>query len=41
MCLKKRKLKEILEDYPDAKKFYMTRAWERRIEFRRVLQYTD
>jgi len=36
MCLKKRKLKEILEDYPDARKFYMNRAWERRIEMRRV-----
>lgn len=42
MCLKKRKLKEILEDYPDAEKFYRTRAWERRIEFRRViLKYLD
>jgi hypothetical protein len=34
--LKKKKFKEILDDYPDAKKFYMTRAWDRRIEFKRV-----
>jgi hypothetical protein len=27
MCLKKNKFKELLEDYPDARKFYMTRAW--------------
>jgi hypothetical protein len=25
----------MMEDYPDAKKFYMQRAWFRRIEFRR------
>ena len=36
MCLKKSKFKELLEDYPDAKKMYMQRAKERRIEFRRV-----
>ncbi len=36
MCLKKSKFKEILDDYPDAKKYYMKRAWDRRIEFRRV-----
>ena len=35
MCLKKNKFKELLEDYPDARKFYMTRAWQRRLEFRR------
>jgi hypothetical protein len=35
MCLKKNKFKELLEDYPDARKFYMTRAWARRSEFRR------
>jgi len=38
MCLKKRRFKEILNDYPDAKKFYMKRAWERRIEFRRRMK---
>lgn len=36
MCLKKSKLKELLDDYPEAKKYYEKRAWERRIEFRRV-----
>lgn len=35
MCLKKNKFKELLEDYPDARKFYMKRAWDRRSEFRR------
>jgi hypothetical protein len=35
MCLKKGKFLEILNDYPDAKKFYNKRAWDRRIEFRR------
>lgn len=35
MCLKKNKFKELLDDYPDARKFYMNRAWQRRIEFRR------
>jgi len=35
MCLKKNKFKELLDDYPDARKFYMNRAWLRRIEFRR------
>lgn len=35
MCLKKNKFKELLEDYPDARKFYMNRAWARRSEFRR------
>lgn len=35
MCLKKNKFKELLEDYPDARKFYMIRAWQRRLEFRR------
>ena len=36
MCLKKRNLLKLLEDYPDAKKFYEKRARDRRIEFRRV-----
>ena len=35
MCLKKNKLKELMEDYPDAMRFYMQRAWYRRMEFRR------
>ena len=25
-----------MDDYPDARKFYMERAWQRRIEFRRL-----
>ena len=25
----------MLDDYPEARKFYMERAWQRRIEFRR------
>ena len=35
MCLDKNKLLEMMEDYPEARKFYMERAWQRRIEFRR------
>lgn len=35
MCLKKDKFIEIMNDYPEARKFYMDRAWKRRIEFRR------
>ena len=33
--LKKDKLLEMMEDYPEARRFYMERAWSRRIEFRR------
>lgn len=35
LCLSKEKLLELMEDYPEARKFYMERAWLRRIEFRR------
>ena len=35
LCLKKNKLEEFMDDYPDARTFYMERAWLRRIEFRR------
>jgi len=35
LCLKKSKLFQMLDDYPEARKFYMERAWQRRIEFRR------
>ena len=38
MCLKKSKLKELMDDYADAKAFYMKRAWHRRIEFRRRMK---
>jgi len=38
MCLKKSKLKELMEDYPDARRFYMSRAWHRRIELRRRMK---
>ena len=35
MCLSRDKLVEIMDDYPEARKFYIERAWLRRIEFRR------
>lgn len=35
LCLKKQKLYQMMEDYPEARKFYMDRAWARRTEFRR------
>ena len=35
LCLKKATLFKMLDDYPEARKFYMERAWQRRIEFRR------
>jgi hypothetical protein len=38
MCLKNSKLKELMEDYPDANKFYRSRAWHRRIELRRRMK---
>ena len=38
MCIKKKAFKELLNDYPDAKKFYVERARLRRIEFRRRMK---
>ncbi len=38
MCLKKKTLKQLLDDYPDAKTYYMKRAKDRRIEFRRKMK---
>jgi len=35
LCLSRDKLVEIMDDYPEARKFYIERAWLRRIEFRR------
>jgi hypothetical protein len=35
LCLKKEKLIELMEDYPDSRKFYMDRSWKRRSEFKR------
>lgn len=35
LCLDKDKLLELMDDFPEARKFYMERAWLRRIEFRR------
>ena len=35
LCLDKSKLLELMDDFPEARKFYMERAWLRRIEFRR------
>jgi hypothetical protein len=36
MCLKKKRFLQLLEEFPDAKRFYEKRAIDRRIEFRRV-----
>jgi hypothetical protein len=38
MCVAKDKLLELMEDFPEARKYYFERAWERRIEFRRQLK---
>lgn len=38
LCLKKNKLLEMMDDYPEARKFYMERSWQRRIEFRRRMK---
>lgn len=35
LCLDKEKLLELMDDFPEARKFYIERAWLRRIEFRR------
>lgn len=35
LCLDKEKLLELMDDFPEARKFYMERAWLRRLEFRR------
>lgn len=35
LCLDKQKLLELMDDFPEARKFYMERAWLRRLEFRR------
>ena len=35
LCLDKDKLLELMDDFPEARKFYVERAWLRRIEFRR------
>ena len=36
MNLSKEKLLELMDDFPEARKFYFERAWNRRIEFRRM-----
>ena len=38
MCMSKDKLNHLMETYPEARKFYVERAWDRRIEFRRILK---
>lgn len=38
LCLKKDKLLEMMDDFPEARKFYMERSWERRTEFRRRMR---
>jgi len=35
LCLDKDKLIELMDDFPEARKFYVERAWLRRIEMRR------
>ena len=35
LCLSRDKFIELMDDYPEARKFYIERAWLRRIEFRR------
>lgn len=36
MCIKKKRLAELLDKFPLIKDFYETRAKQRRVEFRRV-----
>jgi len=36
LCLKDEMLLELMDEYPEARKYYMERAWQRRIEFRRM-----
>jgi len=36
LCLKAETLLRLVNEYPEARKFYMERAWQRRIEFRRM-----
>lgn len=38
MNLNKDVLLQMMDDYPEARKFYMERSWERRIEFRRRMR---
>ena len=35
LCISRNKLIELMDDYPEARKIYIERAWLRRIEFRR------
>lgn len=35
LCIKKSTFLKIMENYPDAREFYMTRSWDRRKEMRR------
>lgn len=36
MCMKRKIFKNLLKQFPDAEKYFQTRAQDRRIEFRRV-----
>lgn len=38
LCLSKENLMKIMDDYPDARKFYFDMAFNRRIEFRRIMK---
>jgi hypothetical protein len=35
MCISAQKLLELMDDFPEVRKYYFERAWERRTEFRR------
>ena len=38
LCLDKDVLLQMMDDYPEARKFYMERSWDRRTEFRRRMR---
>ena len=38
LCIGKDKMHNLMESFPEARKFYVERAWDRRIEFRRVVK---
>ena len=38
MCIKRSRFLKLLEEYPDAKRFYVQRAVDRRVEFRRKMK---
>jgi hypothetical protein len=40
MCLRKKRFLALLDEFPDARRYYEQRAIDRRIEFRRVSPIT-